>query len=202
MICLADNDVILKLAAFDLLTESLAALGVTHDSVYVLSEAKHVLGRIAPRHGPEVSARIQEFLSLVKPINWSPPSAELLLFEDTLGIDPGEAVLFASTATVGAFTLTTGDKTSLRALSNSIGCEHIARRLAGRVVCLEQLIERCISLYGFETIKQKILPYRDCDTAVLALFGSGPAASEAGVADGLRSYIADLRTATGGLLTA
>ena len=43
MICLTDNDLILKLAVCDLFEEALAALETTHHEVYVLPSARFVL---------------------------------------------------------------------------------------------------------------------------------------------------------------
>jgi hypothetical protein len=43
MICLADNDVVLKLSSCDLLAEAVAALGASPAEVYVLNSAVHKL---------------------------------------------------------------------------------------------------------------------------------------------------------------
>jgi hypothetical protein len=43
MICLADNDIILKLACCDLLTEAVEVMGVNSDQVLVLNSAIHKL---------------------------------------------------------------------------------------------------------------------------------------------------------------
>ncbi len=69
MICLSDNDIILKLAACDLLTDAWVALGLTQGDVRVLPTAKHKFGltknpaKAKERYGAEVFARMQSFLS-------------------------------------------------------------------------------------------------------------------------------------------
>lgn len=200
MFCLSDNDVILKLAACDLLDESLAALNITKSDVYVLPTAKYALARAVVPHGEVVAARVNEFLASVQIIAWEPPPDELRLFEDTLGIDQGEAVLYASTATLDDFALVTGDKASLKALAGSAECQPIVNRLAGRVICLEQIIQRCVNHAGFDTVKNKVVPARGCDKALGAIFGSGLTTNATSVHEGLSSYISHLRSATGNLL--
>jgi hypothetical protein len=130
--CFADNDVILKLAVFNLLAESLSALEVKNNSVQVLASAKSVLGRIARAHGVDVQHRISEFLASAS-ITGSPSPQDLLVFEDTLGIDPGEAILFLNAAQLKTSVLTTGDKLSLMALNDSPQCRNVANGLDGRI---------------------------------------------------------------------
>jgi hypothetical protein len=75
MICLADNDIVLKLACCDLLTEVVAVLGVTTSEVLVLNSAVHKLlspkrpgkGRVKPDQ-PEY-ARLEAFFAAVKVID-------------------------------------------------------------------------------------------------------------------------------------
>lgn len=200
MLCLSDNDVIHKLAACDLLDESLAALGDTYSDVYVLLTARFVLARMVAIYGAAITHRLNAFLSRVQVIDWQPPPDEIRLFEDTLGIDQGEAVLYASTATLNDFIVVTGDKVSLRALASNPNCNRIVNRLTGHVLCLEQIIQKCIDQIGFDMVKDKVVPARACDKALTAIFGSGLIAKAASVDEGLTSYINDLRSNTGKLL--
>jgi hypothetical protein len=199
--CLSDNDVVFKLAACDLLDDALAALNVTRSDVYVLPRAKYVLARMSEPYGVAVCARVNDFLESVQIIPWTPPPDEVLLFEDTMGIDIGESLLYSVTAVIDEdYMVATGDKVSLRALANTPECQPIVDRLAGHVVCLEQIVLRCITCSGFSTVKKKVVPARGCDTALRAIFGSGLTAAVPAVREGLNSYIDDLRSSTGGLL--
>lgn len=200
MLCLSDNDVILKLATLDLLGDALTALGVELSAVRVLSTAKYVLPRRAKKQSDVVASRVEKFLSSVGEIDWLLPRDELLVFEDRLGIDAGEAILFAATSNLTDFRLVTGDKVSLNALACASGCEGIVQRLAGRVVCFEQLVQFCIVHHGFDPIKDKIVPARECDKALASIFGSGLAATAANVDQALNGYIGHLRSTTGLLL--
>ncbi len=116
MICLADNDIISKLATSDLLDEALVAFGVAHSDVFVLPAAVHVLlrpskpgkGKFKP-DGIEYR-RLAAFFERVNVVNTVPSAEEQFAFNDAMGIDPGEAILFSATAEHPDFLLATGDK--------------------------------------------------------------------------------------------
>ena len=201
MICLADNDIIYKLAACDLLDNALAALSLARTDVYVLPTAKYKF-RITQRssaqgerrYGAEVFARIRDFLVSVRELNVPGLPEELQLLAGVDGIDPGEAVLFAATAQFDQYLLATGDKNSIRALASTSICRSIAQRLCGHVFCLEQIVKRVMQHCGFSYVKDKIIPARACDTALRVAFGSGTDAIEVNVLAILDSYINELRS--------
>jgi hypothetical protein len=207
VICLSDNDIIHKLAACDLVAEAFAALGVGYGDVRVLPTAKHKFGVTKSsawgerRYGPEVFARIRDLLGRVSEIDFVPPVDELQVLIDTEGIDTGEALLFATAAALGSSMLATGDKRSLRALAGSASCRGIADRIAGRVVCFEQIMCKIIGHLGFPKVKEKIVPARICDMALRAAFGSGEDATEENVLAALQSYVAELQALPVLLLT-
>jgi len=209
MICLSDNDLILKLAVCDLLDETLTVLGARRDEVFVLPSAKHVLLRpikspdkAKARLGEAIYDRLRVFLDSVQVVSVVPSPAEQQTFDDIVGIDSGEAVLFSASAHYAEFLLATSDKNSLRALSASAVCQSICLRLAGRVICFEQVVLRLLDHFGFDSMRDKIVPARQCNTALRAVFGSGLDATEDNVRAGLASYIMDLRNQTGALLIA
>jgi hypothetical protein len=208
VICLADNDIIHKLAACDLLDDVLAALSLTRIDVYVLPTAKYKF-RITPRraahgerlYGAEVFARIRDFLPSVREINVPGLSEELQLLASVDGIDPGEAVLFAATAQFDQYLLATGDKNSFRALASTSVCRPIAQRLCGHVICFEQIVKRVIQHCGFSYVQDKVIPARACDTALRVAFALGSDATEASVLSILDSYINELHSLSIDLLT-
>lgn len=204
MICLTDNDIILKLACCDLLSEAVDALGTTLSEVLVLNSAVHVLLRpkqpgkgIVKQNQPEYE-RLRTFFDAVRVIDIAPSADEQLAFNDVLGIDPGEAVLFSTTGVYADCILATSDKRSLIALCGASGevCGRVRNRLKGRVVCFEQTVLRIIDRLGFVPTLAKVVSGRHCDTALRAVFGSGLSAIESGVREGLSSYIEDLRRQT------
>lgn len=201
MICLADNDIVHKLAACDLLDDALAALSLARTDVYVLPTAKYKF-RITPRssaqgerrYGAEVFARIRDFLASVRVLNVPGLPEELQLLAGVDGIDPGEAALCAATAQFSQYLLATGAKNSLRALALNSVCRPIAQRLCGHVICFEQIVKRIIQHCGLSYVQDKVIPARACDTALRVAFWSGFDATEASVLAVLDSYINELRS--------
>jgi hypothetical protein len=208
MICLADNDIIKKLAICDLLEECLAVLDCGHSEMFVLPAARFVLGvakdpdKARARLGAAAFDRLADFLGKVPVIQQPPDPQEQRLFDDIVGIDAGEAILFSATAAFSDFILATGDKRSLKALSTMEGAEAITGRLTGRVMCFEQIMVRIMNRYGFELLRNHAVPAVDCDIALSAVFGSGLSAVEANVRHGFTSYIEHLRRECGELLVA
>ncbi|MCY2965390.1 MAG: hypothetical protein NT069_17450 [Planctomycetota bacterium] len=208
MICFTDNDLIKKLAFCDLLDDALTALSACHGEIYVLPTARYVLLKpmknadiARARLGDAVFDRLRSFLDRVTAIPIEPPMEQLSLFEDHVGIDPGEAVLFLACVNTEVCRVATGDKRSLRALHAEPAFFPVCEQLSGRVVCFEQIILRIIDQSGFDAARSKIIPGSNCDTALRAVFGSGLESTEENVRTGLQSYIRDLRRETGSLLS-
>ena len=100
MICVADNDIVKKLAICNLLDEAVGALGASHAEMLVLPTARFKLGvaknpdKARARLGNETFDRLSSFLSKVGVIDTMPPPDEQKLFDDAFDIDTGEAILF------------------------------------------------------------------------------------------------------------
>lgn len=207
MICLVDSDLIKKLAVCDLLDAAFEAISAPLGEIFVLPTARYVLlkpvkkpEQAKARLGEPVFDRLIAFFANVQTLVAQPSAEEQRLFDDIIGIDSGEAILFSSSAQFGEFRLATGDKNSLRALASHPECRTVCERLDGKVVCFEQIILAIIKRLGFDTARAKIAPGANCDTALRAAFGSGLDATEDNVLAVLASYIADLRKQTGFLL--
>jgi hypothetical protein len=200
VICFFDNDVLLKLSAFGLLDEALAALFFNPENLYVLSTARYVF-----RQNRKVSAKYDELIrdraiEFVKSCQMVIPqeSDEFKVLERFL--DVGEATLIAATRDVPSFVLMTGDKRCLQSLAVRSEISEAYERLQGRVICLEQVLLLLIRRSGFDWVKARVLPMRDCDQSLKACFGSGTLAIEENVVAALEGYIEALRQAAPGLL--
>ena len=206
MICLADNDIVKKLAICNLLDETVRALGVSHSEILVLPSARFKLGvaknpdKARSQLGSDAFDRLKLFLANVGVISVTPPPDEQLLFDDALDIDSGEAILFAASAHYADCVIATGDKRCLRALSCLPNAERIIARISGRVICLEQIVMRIIDRFGFEVVRDRVIPVCDCDTVLRVAFGSGLMATEENVRRCLTVYTGYLRNETGVLL--
>jgi len=95
--------------------------------------------------------------------------------------------------------LLTGDKRLLRALQN-IDISMFREALVHKIWCLEQLVLKNIETHGFEFVRDKIVPVRECDQAIKAVFGSGEVSTRENSLSTLKSYIEELREETGNLL--
>jgi len=204
LVSLWDTDILLKLSALDLVQETLQLLQLSEQDVYLLPSATHYLRkadkRLIYRYGKEGVERAQKLAQQAKFVGFYLEKSELELLSSVPDIDTGEALLYASTYALQEFWLLTGDKRSLTALAASPNCQPIAARLSGKVICLEQVVIHSLSSYPFEILLSKIVPARECDTAVKVAFGSGNQTNLSHAIGALDAYISELRAKTGNLL--
>lgn len=192
-----DNDIIIKLAALDLLGPFSSLLGNDSADVTCLPSLAYQLSKRLPEVNAQ--ARAIKFVSSCRKLNQT-YLAELeidLDCQDLLatcpGVDSGEAqLLSAALASPGAVVLT-GDKRCLSALYQSSATIPLLPKLQGRVLILEQLILHMIITVGFDDVKCRVLKGVYCDTAIRASFGSGPKAEHENVTISLQSYVDKIR---------
>jgi len=134
-------------------------------------------------------------------------NVDLELLEKLLNfnnIDRGEAILTSHAIALlkkdEDAQIFTGDKRFLTALAQ-VDLPEINAYLKHRIWCLEQLVLKNIDCYGFEWVREQIVPVRDCDRAIKAVFGSGDQSSSCNAIPTLKQYIEDVRASTGSLLS-
>jgi hypothetical protein len=200
-ICFLDNDILLKLTAFDVFEEAIATLDLNWQNLRILNTAIHIFKgkKVAAQYSEAVRQKAIDIVQTCKAIP-TEDSDEFSLLQKIDNIDPGEATLIAATARESEFWLITGDKCCLNALSEDPRLELVARRLFGRIICLEQLIEKLISTHGFDWVQQRIFPARSCDRTIKIIFGWSEPADATSVCEGLQSYICDLQQRSPNLL--
>lgn len=198
-VCFVDNDVILKLVACNLFWEAVGVLGLTSDDLRVRATTKYYFRKKPKKYPQAVREQAIAVVEQCKLIDEIPINDELQSLQIE-GIDQGEMVLIASTQTESSFYLATGDKRCLCALATAPGLVEVRQRLEGRVVCLEQLILKLVETQEFEDILTKVLPAREYDTALRAVFGSGERTTRSDVLLALNGYIENLRSETKRLL--
>lgn len=211
-----DNDIIKKLATFELFDETIALFEAAPTEVRILATAKYKFrgdltklkkGRLRQSEARLVNyERTIEIAESLPQIDQAGVDSEL--FEQLCtfdGIDAGEAVLTTYVAQMlrkenaGEAVILTGDKRYLKALAR-VALPELQALLKNKFWCLEQLILQDICEYGFEAVRDKIVPVRDCDNACKAAFGSGDRATEKNVFEAIVVYIETLRAETGDLL--
>jgi hypothetical protein len=87
--------------------------------------------------------------------------------------------------------LITGDKRALKALA-APALADIAQRIAGRVLCLEQVLLSELDARGASALAAAIEPYRELDTAVRCAVPLPAYATDTVIREGLGSYIGEL----------
>jgi hypothetical protein len=118
-----------------------------------------------------------------------PDSALLDQLVGVHGIDPGEAILLASTASTAEGVFITGDKRALKAIAK----HSLASSVEGKILCLEQVLMLCLGAQGREWLLSNLCPWRQIDTAVSMVLGNGCDATESNLSIGLESYIGEIK---------
>lgn len=197
---LLDNDVLLKLATYDLIDEALNALKVQPEQVSVLPTAKYSLlpakNRLKRCKDEQTAVRLEAFLKTCSVISQDAIAPELV--DELVGIqslDSGEAVLFAYAATHADTIVVTGDKRAISALMSS----DVTANIQGRVMTLESVFQVMTAL-EVELVQVKVRAKPTADKSLTNVFGKSQAASVDSIREGLKSYINDIVKKTGGLL--
>lgn len=138
-------------------------------------------------HTHAAAAAALQCIELMSPAG--APEPELLAILSAVPqIDPGEAVLMSAAAGATNGVFITGDKRALAAFA-----QHPAKDvLSGRIICIEQIVKRCLQVEGREWILDNVCPNRTRDKAVSMVLGSLCDASLENLTDGLNSYINEL----------
>jgi len=211
-----DNDILKKLATFDLFDQTLALFNASRQQVNILGTAQYKfqkdldkLKKGKVRSHKDNFANYEKTIELAKCLPQMVQSnVKMGLFQELSGIegaDQGEAI---STSYVvetiqqdksAQVSILTGDKNYLRALAN-VEIPIVQASLTHNLWCLEQIILKNIETHGFEFVRDKVVPFRECDQAIKAVFGSSSMSTPKNSLAALESYIKELREETGNLL--
>lgn len=201
---LFDNDILVKLCAFNLHEDVLIEFHI--DRVIVLDSLYFKRNHIDWLEGkrcqkrPDWARRLSATLQQAQPLGTVDP--ELLVRMENLGpgVDPGEALLLTAAITEEDVLFFTGDKRFLKSLTTNINKLPNQKLLNGKLLFLEFIILHFLNIYGLDWLKNKIVPERECDTYLRAVFGSGMTSTENNVRDGLEREVKQLRSILGDLL--
>jgi hypothetical protein len=198
----ADNDILLKLASYDLLDETLRALECTRGSIYVLRSAPYFFRRSGKliQRGTSPTAILKAGKFSKDCLTVPNPSASVLSrFQATTLIDPGEAILFAAGSADRNVRLLTDDKRALRGLYQCQELYDIYKALSGRCISLCVLLYSIIQNGDFNSIKQKIRRGKPCDMAIDGVFAASALTEQKALAS-IQLQIDNLKKLTGSLL--
>ncbi|MEA5619672.1 hypothetical protein VB711_17765 [Cronbergia sp. UHCC 0137] len=218
-----DNDIILKLATYNLFDYTFRTFGIYPTQIKILDSFKYKVGaEIKRKRGNKATNsfkyNIQKALQITENYPTISELDNLVIDINIYGqllnytkisndkhnpIDKGEAILISHICYLNQQNdnnyLLTGDKRCLRALTNS-SLTNVIEHLEGKIWCLEQLILKNIEVCGFDVIQAKIYPIRDCDRNIEFIFGYSVQYPEEIVKENLKSEIIRLKQETGKLL--
>jgi hypothetical protein len=195
--------VLIKLACYSMLGELLAMYG-GRSSVGILGAARYVVGdrlrrddRVLDRERAATDWRA--FLDDAEELEPSPQAVELATeLEETasgvgLSLDVGESLLCAVTVERLVPHLLTGDKRAIEAMEVLIRSTEKLKPLAGRVVCLEQLVGALTAALGEAKVRAAVCSEPRADRTISVCFQCTRATGGRLDPDGLPSYIGELR---------
>lgn len=187
MIYFGDRDVVVKLASCGFLPRLPELLGIAPGEL----EVRYLVSLRAQLHRPKKLLRnalyqshLADFCSAHSVVDGSSNvkrQEELL----RVGMDPGEALLFAEAEATGGIVVT-GDK---RALKTYATASSSAQRARIKVVCWEQLLVRVRDVLGYEILRSGCCEGIGCDGLLSLAFSSGLATPEAQAMEAIDSYL-------------
>lgn len=199
-----DNDVLIKGACFGLLSDLLDAVPCSANDVGVLGAAPYVIRGILKSGRLSTISKIARanFERLLKMVSILEPSPEEIAFAAELeaaaqhastSLDSGESQLCAILIIRPLSWLLTGDKRAIKALELLVQRLPRVSPLAGKIICLEQLLLRLLAIRDPNEIRRAICAAATDRALVICFSCSNENVQEESWAEGLRSYIADLR---------
>jgi len=209
--CLIDNDVLLKVCAYDLVDEFLELFASTQ--LLILPTAPYVVESVIKRTGrmkdkARATASLHRLVaaaSMVEPSADEIQAAAVLeeqAHQENFELDGGESILFVLLSNSKAKVLLTGDKRAIVALEQVSPSLSKPASVARKITSLEQVISALIQKKSPEEIAAKVCSEPDVDKAIAICFRCSSGNFEPNsTMEGLASYIGDLRRAAPTLLT-
>ena len=148
---LIDNDAFVLLAGASVLEETIREAGFAIAEARRLRSLEFMLrkrARAFQKYPAEVVNRALEACARIAPVELAPDAATLEVFAGIAGVDEGEAVLFGLMAEHQLHFLASNDKTAMRAVAANPKLKEIRKQIAGRVYCMELLVEKLLVSIG------------------------------------------------------
>lgn len=197
-----DNDIILKLAAYNLFWQMADCLKIKQEYFRVLPTASsYVSGnsRRIQQYKEDSIQRAKHIANGCQHIQSPSSSLEYQLLLGIEGIDPGEARIVSATQEEQDFYLLTGDKRLIRALAAS-NLLSIKQRLYKKIICLEQLMLYVTANSDFDKVRRRVMNAESCDQVISDAFSLSKQSNKETVLQVLNQAVEELRYQTGDLL--
>jgi hypothetical protein len=209
-----DNDVLYKGTCYGLLCDLIGAIPANLRDIGILGAARYVvrkkLGKTTLSGNRESRERfltsvVQSAEILEPTVDEGKFAAELeyVAQRKNLAMDEGESQLFAIVLFRAWDRLVTGDKRAVGAFEQVLTDLKEAARLAGKVICLEQLFLRVVASGSAAAIRDAVCAEPNVDRALSICFScSAPVVQPESWSEGLRSYVASMRSSAPIILAA
>ncbi len=203
MKALVDNDILLKGAQYGLLFPFAAVIPGNGGPVGVLGAARYVVQDRLLRRSSEDSA-VQEFLRFLDEnieLEPTPEEENIASAIETcaqragVDLDAGESQLCAVLVSRAVPLFATGDKRAICAIELLFDAYEFLMAVAGRVLCLEQLVCTLLEIAQVDAVRKAICGKPDADKALSISFCCTGlvTTSKENIQAGIMSYVSDLR---------
>jgi predicted nucleic acid-binding protein len=201
-----------KGACYGLLSEFVAAIPSEQCKVGILGAARFVIrAKLRRANDSEQATAIMNTINaftagaiVLEPTMEEARIAaeiEFLAQKEGLNLDAGESQLCAIAIGRKMSWMVTGDKQAIRAFEVLLDHQALLSNLAGRVICLEQLVRRTLTSQSAARIRGSVCRHANIDRSLAICFSCWDATigSESWV-EALRSYVNDLRKSAARIL--
>jgi hypothetical protein len=197
-----DNDVLLKATSYGLLRPLIDAIPASLNTIAVLAVAKFVVrsGLRKANTSTAFHAVFEDAISKAESLE--PTEAErgfaaqleYRAMRANVALDAGESQLCSIVVTRGIPRLVTGDKRAIEAIGILLDMEPALAEIAGRVICLEQLVRTLLKTSDARVVANAICSRPGVDKALALCFScTSPELGPESWAEGLESYIGAIR---------
>lgn len=205
-----DNDVLIKAAAYGVISDLVEAVAGSVNAVGILGVARYVVAAQLQRQKGVADRALaaEQFSKIVARVKELEPSdvevdlattIEEAAARRQLQLDTGEAQLFAVAVERHLTSVLTGDKRAIAAAEELLPDVGSLLALARRVVCLEQGLALLVTRIGPCELRARVCA-SPVDTAITICFACHSAPGDEFYPEGLHSYIEALRVAAPTLL--
>ena len=199
---LLDSDVFVLLAGAGLLPSLIVGTGYDLETTRRLDPLPYMLrgGSMVGRYPQGVRQKALAWCAEIPAVEEAPDPELIDQLTTIQDVDPGEAFLFALVAEMDHALLVTGDKRACRAIQRSVDLRELKARLAGKVLCLEAVLQLLLEQLGYAELVDALNPVREYNQTLRILLSQGALTPETSFRDGLESYLADLAAQADDLL--
>lgn len=195
-----DNDILLKLASADLLESLNKIFNITNSSIFILPSAKYYFlknKKLKLKYSQDIINRVLAALNnyTIIPDGYI-DHKRFLKLSNINNIDSGEQILYSIKPPSNDYLILTGDKLSIQQLFTNVNLTDLAEEIKGKIVCLEYLFLRIMTLHNFDLLINNILASNYCGDKTIELVFRQQNLTQELAREGLMSFFNNLNQQT------